>query len=139
MSRNPKSKEVTKRAVLAELERLRQGRHARYQTLVGRFARCSEQQSVAAAVCRRSRGQRAHLQPHAPRRTARLASSGQLMAQGSGLVLPRFGTVPVVHRLVADDRLAVMLAMALVDTGYCRPWRLEKGGPRPNIFYQNYA
>ena len=42
MSRNPKSKEVTKRAVLAELERLRQGRHARYQTLVGRFARCPE-------------------------------------------------------------------------------------------------
>ena len=32
------------------------------------------------------------------------------MAQGSGLVLPRFGAVPVVHRLVADDRLAVMLA-----------------------------
>jgi hypothetical protein len=42
MSRNPKRKEVTKRAVLAELERLRQGRHARYQTLVGRFARCPE-------------------------------------------------------------------------------------------------
>src|ERR1019366_7631798 len=41
-SRKPKSKEVTKRAVLAELERLRQGRHARYQTLVGRFARCPE-------------------------------------------------------------------------------------------------
>ena len=47
MSRNPKSKEVTKRAVLAELETLRQGRHARYQTLVGRFARCPEQKSVA--------------------------------------------------------------------------------------------
>jgi len=42
MSRNPKSKEVTKRAVLVELERLRQGRHARYQTLVGRFARCPD-------------------------------------------------------------------------------------------------
>ena len=42
MSRNPTRKEVTKRAVLAELERLRQGRHARYQTLVGRFARCPE-------------------------------------------------------------------------------------------------
>jgi hypothetical protein len=42
MSRNPKKKEVTKRAVLAELETLRQGRHARYQTLVGRFARCPE-------------------------------------------------------------------------------------------------
>ena len=50
MSRNPKSKEVTKRAVLAELERLRQGRHARYQTLVGRFARCPEQKSVAALL-----------------------------------------------------------------------------------------
>jgi hypothetical protein len=50
MSRNPKSKEVTKRTVLAELEKLRQGRHARYQTLVGRFARCSEFVS-AAALC----------------------------------------------------------------------------------------
>ena len=48
MSRNPTRKEVTKRAVLAELETLRQGRHARYQTLVGRFARCPEQQSIAA-------------------------------------------------------------------------------------------
>jgi hypothetical protein len=48
MSRNPQSKEVTKQAVLAELESLRQGRHARCQTLVGRFARCAEQQSVAA-------------------------------------------------------------------------------------------
>jgi hypothetical protein len=42
MSRNPTSKEVTKRAALAELERLRQGRHARYQTLIGRFARCPD-------------------------------------------------------------------------------------------------
>ena len=50
MIRNPPSKEVTKRAVLAELERLRQGRHARYQTLIGRFARCPEFVS-AAALC----------------------------------------------------------------------------------------
>ena len=34
---------------------------------------------------------------------------------GSGLVLPRLGTVPVMHRLVADDRLAVMLAKALLE------------------------
>ena len=47
MSRKSKSKEVTKRAVLAELERLRQGRHARYQTLVGRFARCPDMQQAA--------------------------------------------------------------------------------------------
>jgi len=39
---------VTKRAVLAELKRLRQGRHARYQTLLGRFARCRELQEAAA-------------------------------------------------------------------------------------------
>ena len=50
MSRNPKSMEVTKRAVLAELERLRQGRHARYQTLIGRFARCPDL-IQAAALC----------------------------------------------------------------------------------------
>jgi len=50
MSRNPTSKEVTKQAVLAELEGLRQGRHARYQTLIGRFARCPEL-IQAAALC----------------------------------------------------------------------------------------
>lgn len=42
MSQNAKRKEATKQAVLVELENLRQGRHARYQTLVGRFARCPE-------------------------------------------------------------------------------------------------
>jgi hypothetical protein len=48
MSRKIKSKEVTKQAVLAELESLRQGRHARYQTLLGRFARCRQLQTMAA-------------------------------------------------------------------------------------------
>jgi len=48
MSRTRKSQELTKEAVLTELERLRQGRHARYQTLVGRFARCQEAQHAAA-------------------------------------------------------------------------------------------
>jgi hypothetical protein len=42
MSRNARRKEATKQAVLAELEKLRQGRHARYQTLIGRFVRCPE-------------------------------------------------------------------------------------------------
>jgi hypothetical protein len=42
MSLTANRKEATKQAVLAELEKLRQGRHARYQTLVGRFARCPE-------------------------------------------------------------------------------------------------
>jgi len=48
MSRNASRKEVTKEAVLAELESLRQGRHARYRTLVGRFARCRYLQDTAA-------------------------------------------------------------------------------------------
>jgi hypothetical protein len=42
MNQYAKRKEATKQAVLAELENLRQGRHARYQTLVGRFAKCPE-------------------------------------------------------------------------------------------------
>jgi hypothetical protein len=40
MGQNAKRKEATKQVVLVELENLRQGRHARYQTLLGRFARC---------------------------------------------------------------------------------------------------
>jgi hypothetical protein len=48
MNRNPDRKEVTKQAVLAELESLRQGRHARYRTLVGRFARCRHLQNTPA-------------------------------------------------------------------------------------------
>ncbi len=42
MNQNAERKEATKQAVLSELENLRQGRHARYQTLVWRFARCPE-------------------------------------------------------------------------------------------------
>jgi len=82
----------------------------------------------------RSQCKRAHLQPHATRRPTRLASSGQLMAQGSGLVLPRFGTVPVVQRLVADDRLAVMLAMALVDTDIAVPGDWKRADRDPTSF-----
>ena len=82
----------------------------------------------------RSQCDRPHLQPHAPRRTARLASSGQLMAQGSGLILPRFGTVPVVHRLVADDRLAVMLAMALLELDIAVPGDWNRADRDPTSF-----
>ena len=91
-------------------------------------------QKRGSLVCRRSRGERTNLQPHAPRRTARLASSGQLMAQGSGLVLPRFGTVPVVQRLVADDRLAVILAMALVDLDIAVPGDWKRADRDPTSF-----
>ncbi len=79
----------------------------------------------------RSRGKRSHQQPHATRCPTRLASSGQLMAQGSGLVLPRLGAVPVMHRLVADDRLAVMLAKSLLepDIAVPRDWKRAEHDP----------
>src|ERR1035437_1650444 len=86
------------------------------------------------AMCCRLRGKHAHLQPHAPRRTARLASSSQLMAQGSGLVLPRLGAVQVVHRLVADDRLVVMLAEALLELDIAVPGDWEKADHDPTSF-----
>jgi hypothetical protein len=74
----------------------------------------------------RSRSEHAHLQPHTTRRPSRMASSNQLMAQGYGLVLPRLGTVPVMHRLVADDRLAVMLAKALMEKDIAVPGDWKK-------------
>ncbi len=37
------------------------------------------------------------------------------MGQGGGLALPRLDSIPVVHRLVADDTLAVLLAKSLVE------------------------
>jgi hypothetical protein len=54
-----------------------------------------------------------------------MAPSGQLMAQGSGLLLPRLDAVPVIHRLIADDRLAVMLAKSLLELDIAAPedWR----------------
>jgi len=79
----------------------------------------------------RSRGERPHLQPHATRRPSRLASSGQLMAQGSGLVLPRLEAVPLVRRLVADDRLVVMLAKGLLelDIAIAGDWKRAECDP----------
>ena len=56
----------------------------------------------------RSRCKRAHQQPHATQCPSRMAPSSQLMAQGSGLIIPRLVSVPVVHQLVADDHQAVM-------------------------------
>ena len=85
-------------------------------------------------ICRSSRGERSHLQPHASRRPARLASSGRLMGQGAGLLLPRFGAVPLVHRLVADDRRAVMLAKSLVELDIAVPGDWKRAELDPTSF-----
>jgi hypothetical protein len=79
----------------------------------------------------RGRRQRAHLQSHTTRRSTQLATSGQSMAQGVGLLLPRLTAVPVIHRVVADDRLAVMLAKALVELDIAVPgdWKRAEGDP----------
>ena len=82
----------------------------------------------------RSRCKRAHSQPHTTRCSTRMAPSNQLMAQGSGLVIPRLGAVPAVHRLVADDRLAVMLAKALLELDIAVPGDWEKAERDPTSF-----
>ena len=82
----------------------------------------------------RRRGKHAHLQPHACRGASRLASSGQLMAPGTGLLLLRLEGVPLVHRLVADDRLAVILAKALVETGIALPGDWKRAEDDPTSF-----
>ena len=83
---------------------------------------------------RRSRGERPHEQPHATRCSARLASASELMAQGCGLVIPRLDSVPFIHRLVADDRLAVMLAKTLLDLDIAVPGDWNKAERDPTSF-----
>ncbi len=82
----------------------------------------------------RSRGKRSHQQPHATRCPTRLASSNQLMAQGSGLVILRLDDVPLVHRLVADDRIAVTLAKALLELDIAVPGDWETAEHDPTSF-----
>jgi hypothetical protein len=56
------------------------------------------------------------------------------MAQGSGLVLPRLDSVPLVHRLVADDTLAVTLAKSLVELDIARAADWAKAECEPTSF-----
>jgi len=80
--------------------------------------------------CRR-RGNHPHLQPHAARCSSRLASAGQLMGSGTGLLIPRLDGVSLIHRLIADDRSAVMLAETLVelDVGTPGDWKRAEHDP----------
>jgi hypothetical protein len=53
------------------------------------------------------------------------------MAQGASLLLPRLAGVPLIHRVVVDDRLAVMLANSLVEQDIAVPgdWKKAEGDP----------
>ena len=91
------------------------------------------------ATCSRSmrhrrRGERSHQQLHATRCSARMASAHQLMPQGGGLLIPRLDAVPVIHRLVADDRLAVVLAMVLLDLDIAAPGDWKRAEHDPTSF-----
>ena len=82
----------------------------------------------------RNRRQRSHTQRHATRCPSRLASSNQLMAQGTGLLLPRLAGIPPIHRMVADDRLAVALAKALVELDIAAPGDWKRAECDPTSF-----
>jgi hypothetical protein len=63
-----------------------------------------------------------------------MASSGQLMAQGAGLLLPRLTGVPLIHRVVADDRPAVALAKSLLELDIAIPGDWQKAEHDPTSF-----
>ena len=56
------------------------------------------------------------------------------MAQGNGLALPRLDGVLVLHRLVADDTLAVTLAQALVELNIAIPEDWHRAEHDPSSF-----
>jgi hypothetical protein len=56
------------------------------------------------------------------------------MAKGAGLLLPRLTGVPLIHRVVADDRLAVMLAKSLVELDIAVPGDWERAEADPTSF-----
>jgi len=85
-------------------------------------------------IRRRSRRELSHLQSHATRRPTRLATSGQLMAQGGSLLLPRLAAVPLIHRVVADDRLSVMVAKSLVALDIAVPGDWKRAECDPTSF-----
>ncbi|MGA9056102.1 MAG: hypothetical protein WB763_06265 [Terriglobia bacterium] len=56
------------------------------------------------------------------------------MAQGRGLLIPRLDAIPLIHRLVADDHLAVMLAKALVELDIAVPGDWKRAEHDPTSF-----
>ena len=56
------------------------------------------------------------------------------MAQGGSLLLPRITAVPLIHRTVGDDHLAVMLAKSLVELDIAVPGDWERADCDPTSF-----
>lgn len=83
---------------------------------------------------RRRQCERPHQQPRTTQCPTRMSSSSQLMAQGSGLVIPQLNAIPVVHKLIADDRQAVMLAKVLVELDIATPGDWKRADHDPTTF-----
>src|SRR5439155_1383410 len=79
-------------------------------------------------------GDRPRLQPHTARGATRLASAGQLMAQGGGLSLPRLTNVPTTQRMIAGDQLAMSLAESLVKLDIALPEDWNKAEHDPTSY-----
>jgi hypothetical protein len=56
------------------------------------------------------------------------------MAKGGSLLLPRITAVPLIHRLIADDCLAVMLAKSLVELDIAVPGDWKRADCDPTSF-----
>ena len=56
------------------------------------------------------------------------------MAKGAGLLLPRLTGVPLIHRTVGDDRLAVMVAKSLVALDIAVPGDWKRAECDPTSF-----
>jgi hypothetical protein len=57
-----------------------------------------------------------------------------LIGQEAGLLLPRLAGIPPIHRMVADDRLPVMLAKALVELEIAVPGDWKRAEHDPTSF-----
>ncbi len=82
-------------------------------------------------IRRRSRGKHSQFRSRTSRSSARLASAGLLMAQSGNLQLPCLNDVPLIHRLVADDGMAVVLAKSLIemDIAPAEDWKTAESDP----------
>ncbi len=121
-----------KQAVLAELARLAEGRHPRNQTLMARFARCRELQSLPVTLARAVEARTPRRQRHTARPTPRMAATAELMASGRQLLIPHLDGIPVAHHFHAGERASIRLAQVLVDLEIADPadWRRVRRDPR---------
>jgi hypothetical protein len=83
------------------LKLLARDRHPRNQTLIARFARCTDYQDATRLLIQ-ALGSTGRWQKGSPCATARLASTADLMATGDQLSIPRLEGIPLKYESVAN-------------------------------------